>query len=169
MLKSLFYILALISLSLQGVAQQQINMRNLWVRPQVHVSFGDYTLSYTIKDINKALSFLNDLDKALYGSTSNLDTNKDYWVELFPGTRTDYRYRLQPMIQNGVGAYLLLCGHAEIQYKKHKKVKTLEAHLSHVTETEGSIFITFYDPRTKKMVFEGKMENALYNKDLGID
>ena len=62
----------------QVFGQRTVEMRNLWAQPRVHVLFQGYTISYTIKDINKAIGIMAQMGDSTYGVTSKLDTGKDY-------------------------------------------------------------------------------------------
>lgn len=168
-MKSISLFALAVILSYSTFAQRTIQIRNLWMKPQVHVLFEGYVVSFTIKDINKSLSILSDIGEHTYGTTSNLDTNQVYSVELYPGTRIAYRNELQPLLQKGVGAFLLTAGHAEIRNKKRKKLKEIIVDIGTAQEGENEVVVTVYDPKNKKMIFWGKMKVDMYNKDLGID
>jgi hypothetical protein len=152
-----------------SVAQRTIPMRNLWAVPEVHVLFQGYTVSYTIKDINKALLLLVGTGDSTYGTTSRLDTNKTYTVELYAGVHMEYRNTLQPLLQNGVGAYLLSAGHALIKTHKRKTVREVVMDIQPMIEGTNDVQVNFYDPRSNKLLFAGKMPVDMYRKDLGID
>ncbi len=122
-MKSISLLLAAFFLSCFTVPQHTVQIRNLWEKPQVHVLFEGYTISFTIKDINKALQLLAETGDSTYGLESPFDTNKNYNFELYPGTRMEYHTQVQPMLQNGVGAFLLTAGHAEIRNEKQKKTE----------------------------------------------
>lgn len=168
-MKSWLLLLAALILSWSSFAQRTVKIRNLWAKPQVHVLFRGYTVSFTIKDINKALLLLAETGDSTYGLSSRLDEKKEYALELYPGSRTEYRNVLQPMIQKGVGAYLLTAGHAVIKRKRHKKLKEMLIDIGARGIGENDILITVYDPKNRKMVFQGRMKIEMYNKDLGID
>jgi hypothetical protein len=153
---------------LNASAQRTVKLRNLWSRPQVHVVFHGYTLSFTLKDIDKTLALLTETGDSLYGTTSGLDTAGNYVVEVFSGTKTQYKNPVQPLMQNGVGVFLLLAGHAYIQNPRHRKVTEIVANIQ-PTPQSGEAFIMFYDPKNKELLFSGKMNGELYNKDLGIE
>jgi len=156
-------------LDFPATAQRTIKMRTLWSPPQVHVLFQGYTISFTIRDINKALSLLAETGDTLYGSTSNLDTGRNYAMELYPGTHTEYHNRLQPLMQKGVGVFLLLSGHALVENKKHKLLRDISSEIGIAPNGEPDVLINFYDPLNHNMLFSGKMKVEMYNKDLGID
>ena len=156
-------------ISTQSFAQHTIRMRTLWTPPQVHVLFSGYTISFTIKDINKALTLLAQTGDTTYGRSSGLDTAADYSIELYPGTGMQYRNRLGPLIQNGVGAFLISSGHAFIQNKKHKPVKAVLMDIQTLERGVDDAYILFYDPKNNNMLFSGKMAANMYHKDLGIN
>ena len=106
-MKSKLLLLFAFIVSGQVFAQRTVQMRTLWIEPQVHVVFGNYTVSFTIKDIDRALQLLAETGDTTYGISSGLDTNKNYNIELYPGTKTEYITKLEPMIQRGIGAFLL--------------------------------------------------------------
>ena len=164
---SLLFVAFIVSFSVD--AQHTVQMKNLWAEPQVHVLFDGYTVSFTIKDINRALVLLAETGDSTYGTSSGLDAAKQYSLELFSGYRTEYHNPLQPLLQKGVGAFLLTKGHAVIENEKHKIIKNI------ITDTQplfGGLDITdvkFYDPRNNEMLFNGQIAADMYNKDLGID
>ena len=150
-------------------AQRTIQMRTLWIKPQVHVLFGGYTISFTIKDINKALALLATIGDSTFDLSSGLDTASDYAVELYPGTSTQFRNKLEPLLQNGVGAFLLSAGHAYIKNKKHKTIKEVIMNIQPLDPGVKDAYIIFYDPKNNAMLFSGKMNADMYNQDLGIN
>lgn len=151
-----------------GIAQHPIPMHNLWARPQVHVVFGEYKVSFTIKDINKALMLLRQTSDSLQVTECGLDTAKDYYYELFPGSHTQYKTAMEPLLQNLVGPFLLSAGHALVE-RKHKPLKEVIMDTGQVGIGETDIFISFFDPKNRTMLFSGKMNIDMYKKDLGID
>jgi hypothetical protein len=150
-------------------AQRTVEMKNLWSRPQVHVLFQGYTISFTIKDINKALKLLEEMGDSTYGLSSKLDTAKDYYIELFPSLNTQYRSSLQPLIQMGVGAFLLTAGHAVVENPRHKIRKEIIEFIDLGPNDEHNVLVTFYDSKSSRTIFFGRMKDYMYNKDLGID
>lgn len=102
-----YALLLTLSLAISVVlsAQRTIKLHNLWVKPQVHVLFEGYTLSFTIKDINRTIEILNEIGDTTFGTTSGLDTLRHYPLELYPGLRLQYRNKLQPLMQRGVGCF----------------------------------------------------------------
>lgn len=149
-------------------AQRTIPLVSLWTRPQVHVLFQGYVVSFTIKDIDKALSLLAETGDSSFGTFCHLDTSKNFLLELFPGTKTEYHTTLQPLLQNAVGPFLLMAGHAYIENEKHKKVTEIVADIE-PNHGSDEMFVVFTDPKTKKLLFSGKMPVDMYNRDLGID
>jgi hypothetical protein len=159
----------LISMTQTLTAQETVRLRNLWHKPEVHVLFNGYTISLTIRDINRAMSLMSAKDQSTYGSTSGLDTMGDYTIELYEGVHTEYHNRLQQIVQERVGALILLRGRAAITNKKGKKLSAIEANISPVTETAGTTFVSFYDPHSHILLFQGKIADAMIHSDLGID
>jgi hypothetical protein len=170
-MRNFLFALIVFSVPVAGFAQRAVQMKTLWDRPQVHVLFQGYTLSFSIKDINKALQLLSETGDIAYGAASKLDTAKDYYIELYPGLDMQYRNSLQPLIQRGVGAFLLTAGHALIETRKHKLCREIIEDIKDRPGGDKSVVITFTDPKTKtgKMIFFGTMSVAMYGKDLGID
>jgi len=144
-------------------------MCNLWAQPRVHVLFQGYTISYTIKDINKAIGIMAQMGDSTYGVTSKLDTGKDYYIELFPGFSTEYHSPLQPLIQLGVGAFLLTAGHAVVENPKHKIRNEILEYIDVEPNEDNNVLVTFYDTKNNRTIFFGRMKDFMYNKDLGID
>jgi hypothetical protein len=168
-MKSALFFLAACFFSDIAFAQHTVHLRTLWEKPQVHVLFEGYTLSFSIKDIDKALLLLAESGDTTFGVSSRLDTNIHHNIELYPGSRMQYNNRLQPLMQNGVGAFLLAAGHAGIISKKRKKLKEITIDIGDLAPGEDVVVVTAFDPKNKKMIFWGKMKADLYNKDLGID
>lgn len=153
-------------------AQKEIKIRNLWIRPQVHVKFNEYTLSFSIRDINRALELLNEMDVYDYGTHIDLDTTGNYQIELLDDNHTQYKDALQPLIQNGVGVFLLTKGLTVVKNSTQKRahpLKTILMDYEDIAEGSDVVFMHFYDPATHKLLFSGKMKVDLYNKDMGID
>jgi len=168
-MKSICLLLLVLIPVYPAFAQRNVPMKNLWTRPQVHVLFEGYTVSFTIKDINKALSLLAETGDTSYGLSYGLDTAKNYSVELYSGNHMEYHNMLQPLLQNGIGVFLLLSGHAYIEDPKNKKVKEVTMNILPPTGNEPEVYVLFYDPDTGARIFTGKMAVAMYGKDLGID
>ncbi len=156
-------------ISFSAPAQRTIQMRNIWIRPQVYVSFQGYTIAFTIKDIDKALQLLYDTGDTTFGTSCGLDTSGTYQVELFPGMKAEYRSRLQYILQRGVGAFLLCAGHAYIENPKHKPVRAIICDLKPIPMGMDATYILFTDPRNDNLLFAGQMAADMYNKDLGIE
>ena len=144
-------------------------LRNLWERPQVHVIFNDYTVSFSIKDINKALVLLRATGDSTQPAECGLDTAKDFFYELYPGLHQQYRFPMQPILQNKIGAYLLTAGHAVIANKKHRLLKEIITDIRSLELQDKVSLATFYDPQSHNMLFQGKLAAELYKQDLGID
>ena len=160
-----------LSLAMSAVlfAQRTVKLHNLWAKPQVHVLFEGYTLSFKIKDINRTIELLNEIGDTTYGITSGLDTLRQFPIELYPGLKLQYRNTLQPLVQRGVGCFLLLSGQAYIVNKKKKKLKEIVANILPVKGDDELAYVNFYDPKNNKLIFSGCMPIGLYNRDLGID
>ncbi len=168
-MKGLILFSLLLICGTSSFAQRRVAIKTLWARPQVHVLFEGYTLSFTIKDIDKALSLLAETGDTAYGDASGLDTAGNYPVELLPGTKTEYRNRLQPLMQNAVGVFLLSKGHASIQNKKHKTLSVITMNVLPVLGETTTTYVIFTDPHTGAQIFTGKVNVAMFNKDLGIE
>ena len=162
-------LLLLLVFAYSAQAQRTIILRNMWTVPKVKVLFQGYTLLFSVKDIDKTLGFLAETGDTVYGTSSYLDTAQYYSCELFPNGHIQYGNRLQPLLQNGVGAFLLLSGHAAVFNKKHKRIMKVTANISEAAYNEPYVLITFYDPKNQKILFYGKMRTDIYNRDLGID
>ena len=169
MMKRICLFLTVFLLSYPAFSQLTIQMRNIWTRPQVHVLFEGYTISFTIKDIDQALLLLTETGDSSFGRTSGLDTAKDYFCELYSGTRMEVHTSLQALLQNGVGAFLLSAGHAYIENSRHKPVRAVIMDAEPFPGGVNNAYVRFSDPHNDKRVFTGKMAADMYNKDLGID
>ncbi len=150
-------------------AQQTIQLHNLWAKPQVHVLFNGYIISFKIKDINRALELLAETGDTTYGRTSGLDTAREYHTELLSGLRMEYKTPLQPLLQRGVGVFLLMAGQAEVRNPRGKKLKEIVADIEPVKRDDEAAYIRFADPRNNYLLFSGSMATEMYKKDIGID
>ncbi len=168
-MKSVSLLLFALIISGTTQAQRTIQLRNLWTRPQVHVLFQGYSISFTIKDIDKALQLLAETGDTTYGTTCGLDTSGDYVVELFPGLKMEYRKPLQILMQKAVGAFLISAGHAYIENPKHKIVRAVVSDIKPISPGADDAYIIFTDPNNDNMIFAGMMAADMYRKDLGID
>lgn len=169
MIKRLLLFFTTLILSYSAFAQHTVKFRNLWAEPQVHVLFDGYSISFTIKDINKSLLLLAGLGYNSFGDSSGLDSTGVYNIELYAGTRQQYRNDLQPLIQKGVGAFLLTAGHAVVKNRKHKKLKEILVDVGTAPIGEDEVVVKVYDPQNNILIFWGKMKTNMYNQDLGID
>jgi hypothetical protein len=164
---SLFLLACMLSLSVH--AQQIIQLRNLWAEPQVHVLFNGYRISFTVRDINKTLQLLAETGDSAYGVKSSLDSSKQYYSELFAGYRTEYHNTLQPLMQKGVGAFLLYKGMATIENTRKKKIKKVTMDMQPLIGGVKVADLKFYDPDKGTMIFNGQMPDIMKNADLGLD
>ncbi len=164
-------LIALLLLSTsQGVAQHSVHIRNLWMRPQVHIAFNGYVVSFTIRDIDKTLLLLGKLNgDTTLAQSCGLDTAGSYFYELLPGTRLQYHNPLQPVLQNLVGPYLLEKGLAIVENPKHKLLTDITADATQATLPSFPMFLNFYDPKTHALLFSGEIPPNLYQKDIGLD
>ena len=166
--KLLLFLLVSIS-CFPALAQKTVEMKNLWARPQVHVMFEGYSVSFTIRDINRALELMRETGDSTFGSDCKLDTAGNFFVDLLSGNHMEYHNSLQILMQQGVGAYLLSMGHGYIENPKHKRVTAVTMNIIPPAADEPVAYLVFYDPKTGDRVFTGSMKVAMYNKDLGID
>src|SRR4051812_41385820 len=100
-MKRIFLLFTFFISSFCSFAQRSVQIKNLWAEPQVHVLFGDYKISFTIRDINRALQLMAAAGDSTYGISCRLDSTKEYTVELFAGYRTQYHTSIQPILQFG--------------------------------------------------------------------
>jgi hypothetical protein len=168
-MKSISLFLPALILSYSVFAQHDVPLRNLWAKPQVHVFFDGYTISFAIKDINRALALLAETGDTTNGLTSGLDENVIYKTDLYPDSKMEYHMALQSLLQNVVGGFLLTAGHAEIKRGRHKKLKHITVDIGELTLGEDNVLVQVYDPKSNKLIFKGKMKPEMYNRDLGID
>ena len=168
-MKSISLLLFAFILSTTAFAQRTIQLRNLWIRPQVHVLFQGYSISFTIKDIDKALQLLAETGDTTYGTSCGLDTAGDYVVELFPGLKMEYQKPLQIILQKAVGAFLISSGHAYIESPRHKIVRSVVSDIKPLPAGADAAYVMFSDPNNENVIFTGIMPADIYNKDLGIE
>jgi hypothetical protein len=168
-MKSISLLLFAFILSATAFAQRTIQLRNLWIRPQVHVLFQGYSISFTIKDIDKALQLLSETGDTTYGTSCGLDTAGDYVVELFSGLKMEYHKPLQIILQKAVGAFLISSGHAYIVNPRHKIVRAVVSDIKPLSPGVDDAYVIFTDPNNDNTIFTGIMPADIYNKDLGID
>lgn len=168
-MKRAWFFLATFIVVLSAHAQKEIQIRNLWTTPQVHVLFDGYNIAFSIRDINRALELLSENGVTTFGSTSGLDTANMYLIDLYAGYSQEFHDNLAPMIQLGVGAFLLSKGRAVVWKGKRKKLKKITMDIQPLIEGENETDVKFYDPRSGKLIFNGRLPEAIKNADLGID
>ena len=168
MKKYVFFLLAMV-LSTTLYAQHITKIRNLWTRPQVHVFFEGYRVSFAIRDINKALALLRQTGDSTQISVCKLDTAGDYNYGLMPGTHTEYRDAMEPFLQDLIGPFLLTAGRAVVERGKNKFLKEIIVDVQSTGIGGETVFVEFFDPANKKRIFSGMMPRVLYGMDLGID
>lgn len=168
-MKQFLLLFAVFILPLSSFSQKTVELRNLWAQPQVHILFEGYTISFTIRDIDRALELLSERGINTYGNTSGLDTTRQHHVELYPGFRQQYRSNLQVMMQNGAGSFLLSKGRAVIRNPKRKKLKAVIMDVNPFIEGEHTTVVKFYDPANNNLLFTGQLAASIQNADLGID
>lgn len=168
-MKRFVLLLPLLFILLPGMAQPAIKMRTMWDRPQVHVKFGDYTLSFTINHINKALQLIAESGDSTNGTNCGLDTNGNYIVEIYEGRTMMYGSRIQRLMHTELGAYLITAKRAYITRGKHKVVHEVIVDIEPPEMDLGIVYVRFYDPANHKLVFAGSMRKDMFNRDLGLD
>lgn len=170
-MKKFFFFLLLAGFSASCAAQQMVTMKKLWTKPEVHLVCGRYTIYFRIKDIDKALTFLPPAEQQYFGATCGLAPGTITVTELVPSTRMQYTDHLQPLLQKGVGAYLLASGHAAIEKKRHKKLTAVQVNIGPPMDFNSirKVPVTIYDPKDGTLIFQGEMNADLYHKDLGFD
>ena len=146
-------------------AQQTIKMHRLWHKTEMQVVFHEYRLFFSIRDIDAAMRYLHEINPEIYDSTSHLDTNKLYAVEL-EERNMEYMNGMEPLMQNLVGVYLLTRGRAYIESPKGRKITEVKADIGEARDTNGMYFVpvNFYDPKTGKLLFAGNMNVGLQHK-----
>lgn len=168
-MKHLVLLVASLVISVAVIAQRTILLHNLWEKPQVHVFFQGYTLSFKISDIDKSLALLAETRDTSFGLTSGLDEKQQYRVQLFQGLDMEYKNSLQRLMQIGVGPFLLLSGRAQVVRGKRKRLKEIIGDISPVKWDDSVAYINFFDPQNNKLIFSGTMAVDMYNKDLGLE
>ena len=168
-MKGILFFLSVFFIVTQAHAQHNVRIRNLWARAQVHVIFGGYKVSFTIHDINKALGMLRESGDSTYNAVCGLDTSGDYIYELFPDMHTEYHNKMQPLLQKGVGVYLLTAGRAVVEDHKRRALKEIVADVQTIEGGSKTTFASFYDPDTHQMLFSGQIYTGLIARDFGID
>lgn len=150
-------------------AQKEVPLHRLWHKPGVTVIFNGYSLSFSIKNINKALNILKSVGDSTYGTDSKLDTNKTYtyWLTDYPPEV--YHDMNEPMIQKGIGALILSSGWVEVRNRKGKKLKSIIVDISTPIYGQQMVHVSCYDPENNAKIFSGLMNVDLYGKDIGID
>lgn len=168
-MKSTLLLVTAVTLSFTVFAQRIVKMRTMWDRPQVHVHFEGYTVSFRVQDINKALGMLYETGVKKYGTNCMLDTAGTYPLQLNRDLRLQYRSGIEPIMHKAIGAYLITAGRAYIQNRRGKRIAELEMDIQPLILETNEVFIMFYDKKTKKLVFAGSMPADMYNKDMGLD
>lgn len=165
-MKCVFSLMVGLLVCASAFGQRPIKLNRLWTKPQVHVLFGGYKLSFTIKNINRTYELLNEVGDSTWGRTSGLDTAKQYTVELY-ASHLEYKNRLQVVMQHAVGTFLLSAGQAQVRYKR-RRLKSILMDIQPVAPDGNTVRILFYDPKNNKMIFSGDMPVDMYRQDIGI-
>ncbi len=168
-MKKAVLLVGLMLVAAHGFSQKTIPIRNLWTRAQVHILFKEYKLSFSVRDLDRAIELANGIGEFTYGVKSGLDTAKDHTIELLNDLHTEYRMELEPMMQNCIGTFLLTKGLVVVENAKHKKLKAILMDYEDADTGETDIYIHFYDPTNHHLIFSGKMPINMYNQDMGID
>jgi hypothetical protein len=169
-MRAVILLVVAVAFSYTSQAQKTIEMRTLWQKPQVHVIYGDYVISFTIKDIDKTLRLLAESGDNRFPTACGLDTGTDHTVQLLADvTRQEYRSNLQILLQDGVGCFLIYSGHAFIQNKKHKPVRSILADEQPPIGDVKETYLEFYNAKTNERLFSGRIFYELHGRDLGID
>ena len=166
-MKHLLSLVIAICLTCAADAQSTVKLHNLWARPQVHVKFADYTLSFKIKDIERSLQILDEIGDRTWGLRSDLDTARQYTIELYPD-RQEYKFRLEKMMHQAVATFLLSAGQAEV-YRGRKRLTAVIMDIQPLHGDDIIAYIKFFDPQNGDMLFSGTMPVGMYNQDIGID
>ncbi len=148
-------------------AQRTVPLHRLWTPPQVHVHFNGYVLSFRIKDINRSMELLLETGDSTLGPTSGLDTAATYHIELY-ARRQQYTNKLQPLMQNMIGTFLLTAGQAEVRHGR-KKLSDIIMDIQAASYDDNHTYIRFYDPQNHQLIFAGSMAADMYRRDLGLD
>lgn len=157
------------TIAFAAVAQQKIKLQKLWQKTQVHVIFNEYHLFFSIRDMDQTMRYLHESDPQLYDSTTGLDSSLLYQTEL-EARDMEYHNSLQPLIQKEVGVFLLMRGRAYIEDSRHKKIKTVIAHIGEPIDTNGNLFVpvNFFDAKTNQMLFAGVMNVSIQHRLLEL-
>jgi hypothetical protein len=168
-MRKLLLLLCAIFLMLSARSQQKVAIRNLWARPEVHITYNGYKLAFTIRDIDKTLGFLREAGDIAAPPTCELDTGRDYFYEIATGLHPEYQYPIQEVMHTLAGAYLLNLGHVVIIAPGRKKpLKEIIVNFSATEPGEEKALVTFYDPANRAIIFQGWLNMAIYKRDLGI-
>lgn len=169
MIRSIIVFLTIQLSALITHAQHNIHLRNLWVEPNIHIFFQGYTVSFALKDVNKAMYMQHfELGDVQLPTQCDLDSNKHHYFELFSSPNILYRNAMQEYLHVAIGCYLLGIGKAHILNPKKKLVPDI---IEDVDPNENSpfLYIKYYDAKTHSLLFSGRMLRGMYHKDIGID
>ncbi|OSZ79394.1 hypothetical protein CAP35_14380 [Chitinophagaceae bacterium IBVUCB1] len=128
----------------------------------IRVIIGNYFVYMTLGDIKEAFMQLPQPVQQKYAELMDVPNGVKATINIIQGSKAQASI-MEPVVQRHVGGYLLKQGMAYIETKDEKKVTELEV-------KEGAAFtddagfevrqITFYDPKTKKTVFTGTINNT---------
>ncbi len=128
----------------------------------IRVIVGNYFVYMTLGDIKEAFMQLPQPVQQKYAEMLDIPMGVKATINIIQGSKAQASI-MEPVIQRHVGGHLLKQGLAYIESKDEKKVTELEV-------KEGAAFtddagfevrqISFYDPKTKKTVFTGTINNS---------
>jgi len=127
----------------------------------IRVIVGNYFVYMSLTDIKEAFMELPKAEQQKYAELLDIPNGVKATINIIQGSKAQASI-MEPVMQRHVGGHLLKQGMAYIETKDGKKVTELKIEEGEVTKDEAGFDvrqITCYDPKTKKTVFTGTINN----------
>lgn len=128
----------------------------------IRVISGNYMMYMTLVDIKEAFMELPQPVQQKYAELMDLPIGIKATINIIQGSKAQASI-MEPVIQRHVGGYLLKKGLVYIETKDEKKITELQVEEGEVFTDDAGFEvrqITCYDPKTKKTVFTGTINNV---------
>lgn len=128
----------------------------------IRVIVGNYFVYMSLTDIKDAYMELPKAEQQKYAELMDIPNGVKATINIIQGSKAQASI-MEPVVQRHVGGYLLKQGMAYIETKDGKKITELQIEEGQPMKDEAGFDvrqITCYDPKTKKTVFTGTINNV---------
>jgi hypothetical protein len=128
----------------------------------IRVIVGNYFVYMSLTDIKEAFLELPKAEQQKYAEFMDIPNGVKATINIIQGSKAQASI-MEPVVQRHVGGHLLKQGMAYIETKDGKKVTELKIEEGELIKDEAGFEvrqISCYDPKTKKTVFTGTINNV---------